>query len=277
MVRDIGANDFKDITEHICSKKPLIKATDEAEGSNKEKSKLLENKSHEIRTYMTRIISMTDLTLTTELTEEQRDYLTIVKSSTKLLLKVLNDILNYSKIQAEKDDLEQIPYDLRKTIYEVIDLFHVAAKQKDIYIRLDTLDKTIPKNIIGNPIRLKQVLSNLVGNSVRFTNHGEVNIKVDLVELDGSRVQLKFMVSDTGIGISEDKFVKLFKRSSQVNDSNIKEFGGAGLTITKKLVESMNGDIYVDSKEGVGSKFCFTAVFGVQGEEGGSLSSKQPS
>lgn len=275
MVRDIGATDFKDITKHICSEKPLIKATVESEGSNKEKSKLLESKSHEIRTYMTRIISMTDLTFTTELTEEQRDYLTIVKSSTKLLLKVINDILNYSKTQAEKGDLEQVPFELRKTIYEVVDLFRVAAKQKDIDIRLDTLDKTIPQNIIGNPIRLKQVLSNLVGNSIRFTNHGEVNIKVDLEELDESRVQLKFIVSDTGIGIPEDKFVKLFKKSSQFNDSNIKEFGSTGLTTTQKLVEAMNGEMYVESKEGVGSKFCFTAVFGVQGEEGGSLSSKQ--
>jgi signal transduction histidine kinase len=201
---------------------------------------LLDNKSHEIRTLMTRIIGMTDLTLMTELTEEQRDYLTIVKSSTGLLLKVLNDIMDYSKIQAGKVNLEQVPFDIRETIYEVVELFQVAAKQKNIYLRLNSLDKIIPKNLIGDSIRLKQVLSNLVGNSVRFTNHGEVTIKVELEELDGSKMHLKFIVSDTGIGIPEDK-----------------------------LVELMDGDIYVESKEGVGSKFCFTAVFGLQ-EEGGS-------
>lgn len=189
---------------------------------------------------MTRIIGMTDLTLMTELTEEQRDYLTIVKSSTGLLLKVLNDIMDYSKIQAGKVNLEQVPFDIRETIYEVVELFQVAAKQKNIYLRLNSLDKIIPKNLIGDSIRLKQVLSNLVGNSVRFTNHGEVTIKVELEELDGSKMHLKFIVSDTGIGIPEDK-----------------------------LVELMDGDIYVESKEGVGSKFCFTAVFGLQ-EEGGS-------
>lgn len=257
-----------DITEHICSEKALLKAKEEVESSNKPNSLLLENKSHEIRTYMTRIISMTDLTLMTEVTEEQRDYLTIVKSSTRLLLKVLNDILDDSKIQAGKVDLEQVPFDIRKTIHEVVDMFHVAAKQKNIYIRLNSLNKIIPKNLIGDSIRLKKVLSNLVGNSVRFTNQGEVTIKVNLEELDESRVRLKFIVSDTGIGISEDKLVKLFKGFSQADDSNIKEFGGTGLTISKKLVELMDGDIYVDSKEGVGSKFCFTAVFGVQGEGG---------
>ena len=269
MVRDIGASDFKDITEHTCSEKALIKATEGAESSNKAKNPLLENKSHEIRTYMTRIMGMTDLTLMTELTEEQRGYLTIVKSSTGLLLKVLNDILDYSKIQAGKVNLEQVPFDIHETIHEVVDMFHVAAKQKNIYIRLKSMDEIIPKNLIGDSIRLKQVLSNLIGNSVRFTNHGEVTIKVDFEELDKSRMQLKFMVSDTGMGIPEDKLAKLFKKFSQVDDSNIREFGGTGLTILKKIVELMDGDIYVDSKEGVGSKFCFTAVFGVQ-REGGS-------
>lgn len=266
MVKDIGFSDFKDITDHICSEKSLIKAKDEAESSNKAKSQLLENRSHEIRTFMTRIIGLTDLTLMTELTEEQRDYLTIVKSSTRLLMKVLNDILDYSKIQTAKFDLEQVPFDIRETIHEVVDLFHDAAKRKNIYIRLNSIDDKIPKNLIGDAIRLKQVLSNLVGNGIRFTNNGEVALKVDIEELEESRMELKFMVSDTGVGIPQDKLVKLFKRSSQVDDSNTREFGGTGLAISKKLVELMDGDIYVESKAGVGSKFCFTAEFGVQGE-----------
>ena len=266
MVKDIGSNDFKDIPDHICSEKALIKAKDEAESSNKAKNQLLENRSHEIRTFMTRIIGLTDLTLMTELTEEQREYLTIVKSSTRLLSKVLNDILDYSKIQATNFDLEQVPFDIRETIHEVVDLFHVAAKRKNIYLRLNSIDDKIPKNLIGDSIRLKQVLSNLVGNGIRFTNNGEVALKVDIAELEESRVLIKFSVSDTGIGIPEDKRGNLFRRSSQVDDSNTREFGGTGLVISKKLVELMDGDIYVDSKAGVGSKFCFTAKFGVQGE-----------
>lgn len=237
MVRDSGTSNFKDI-DQVCSEKAMIKAKEEVESSNKTDTQLLENRSHEIRTYMTRIVGMTDLTLQTELTEEQRNYLTIVKSSTGLLLKVLNDILDYSKIQAGKVDLKQVPFDIRETIHEVVDMFQVAAKQKSISIRLNSFDQKIPKNLIGDSIRLKQVLSNLVGNSVRFTDHGEVTIKVELLELDVSRIQLKFTVSDTGIGIHED-------------------------TISKNLVKLMDGDIYVDSKEGVGSKFCFTAGFGV--------------
>jgi signal transduction histidine kinase len=269
MVEYIGSSKFKDITDHNCSAKTLIKAKDEAEAeaesSNKAESQLLKNRSHEIRTYMTRIIGLTDLTLMTELTEEQRDYLTIVKSSTGLLLSVLNDILDYSKIQAAKFDLEQVPFDLREIISEVVDLFNVAAKRKDIYLRLNSIDNKIPKNLIGDSKKLKQVLSNLVGNGIRFTDNGEVALKVDIEELEkkDSRIQLKFMVSDTGIGIPEDRLVKLFKRFSQVDDSNTKGFGGAGLTISKKLVELMNGYIYVESKTGVGSTFSFTAEFGV--------------
>lgn len=266
MMKDIDSSNFKDITDHSCSEKALIQANDEAESRNKAKSQLLENRSHEIRTFMTRIMGMTDLTLMTELTEEQRDYLTIVKSSTGLLLTVLNEILDYSKIQAAKFDLEQVPFDIRQTIQEVVDLFDVAAKRKNIYIRHNSIDDKIPRNLIGDSIRLKQVLSNFIGNGIRFTNKGEVALNVDVEELEKSRIQLKFLVSDTGIGISEDKLAKLFKRFSQVDDSDTREFGGTGLAISKKLVELMDGDIYVESKVGVGSEFCFTAEFGVQEE-----------
>ncbi|HBV85775.1 MAG TPA: two-component sensor histidine kinase [Desulfosporosinus sp.] len=231
------------------------------EHSRKENS-LLEAKSHEIRTYMTRIISMTDLTLMTEVTEEQRDYLTTVKSSTKLLLKVLTDIMDYSKIQAGKVDLEQRPFDIRQIVDEVIDLFNTAAQQKNIEIRLKDFNNEIPKNVIGDSLRIKQVLSNLVGNSVRFTNQGGVAIEVDLEELNERWMQIRFIVSDTGIGIPEDKLSKLIKGFREA-DSLIKEFGGTGLIITKKLVRLMDGELYVDSREGIGSKFYFTAVFGV--------------
>ena len=265
MVKDLSSSDFKDIIDHLCSEKALIKAKDEAESSNKAKSQLLENRSHEIRTFMTRIIGLTDLTLMTELTEEQRDYLTIVKSSTKLLSNVLNDILDYSKIQAAKLDLEQVPFDIRKTVHEVVDLFHVAAKRKNIYIRLDSIDGKIPKNLIGDSIRLKQVLLNLVDNGIKYTKHGEVTISIDLAEQDESTIKLTFIVSDSGIGIPEDKLDRLFKRFSRVDDTNTREVGGTGLglAISKKLVELMGGTIYIDSKAGLGSEFCFTVVFKV--------------
>ncbi len=263
MVKDISATEFRDTAEHSCSGKALIKVTEETKNSELKANQLLENKSHEIRTYMTRIISMTDLTLMTEVTEDQREYLTIVKSSTRSLLKVLNDILDYSKIQAGKVTLEQVSFDIRETIHEVINRFSVAAKQKNINIRLNCLDQIIPKDLIGDSIKLKQILSNLLGNSVRFTNQGEVTIKVDLEGLEESKIQLKFTVSDTGIGIPKDKLIKLFKSSSLADDSTIGEFGGTTLTNSKQLVRLMGGNIYVDSKEGLGSKFYFTAVFGV--------------
>lgn len=241
-------------------------AKDIVSSNFKAKTQLLGNRSHEIRTLMTRIIGLTDLTLMTELTEEQRDYLTTVKASTGLLLSVLNDILDYSKIHAAKFELEEAPFNIRETIHEVVDLFNVAAKRKNIYIRFNGINDKIPKNIIGDSIKLKQILSNLVGNGIRFTNNGEVALKVDIEKLEQSRIHLKFMVSDTGIGIPEEKLVKLFKRSSHFNVSNTREFGGAGLATSKKLVELMNGDIYVESKAGLGSEFCFTAGFGIQGE-----------
>ncbi|MDR3540275.1 MAG: ATP-binding protein [Desulfosporosinus sp.] len=225
----------------------------------------LENRSHEIRTFMTRIIGLTDLTLMTELTEEQRDYLTTVKSSTKLLSQILNDILDHSKIQTAKSDLEKVPFDIWSTIYEVVDSFQVAVKRKNISLRVDHIDKAIPKNLIGDSSKLKQILINLVSNSVRFTINGEVTLTVDVEEQLQNTILLKFMVADTGIGISEDQLVRLFSRSSPVDDYNSKESSGTGLglIISKKLVELMNGNIYLESKVGVGSKVCFTVEFGV--------------
>ncbi|RZR36583.1 two-component sensor histidine kinase BarA [Vibrio vulnificus] len=257
---DQATSDLRETLEQLeIQNVELDIAKKRAQEAARVKSEFLANMSHELRTPLNGVIGFTRQMLKTQLTNSQTDYLQTIEKSANNLLNIINDILDFSKLEAGKLALENIPFDFRESLEEVISLQATSAHEKGLEITLK-IDPRIPEGVVGDPLRIQQVLTNLVGNSIKFTERGNIDVSVEMRAQSGDSIDLQFMVKDTGIGISERQQAQLFQAFSQADASISRRYGGTGLglVITQKLVSQMGGEISLTSRLHQGSTFWFT-------------------